>query len=58
VHKGSLDDRLAAVEYEMLVEALKTHHGNSTEAAEELGITRRVFGLRLDKYKIDYKKYR
>ncbi len=58
VENGSLDARLAAVEYEMLVEALKAHSGNITEAAESLGVTRRVFGLRLEKYKIDYKNYR
>jgi len=56
--KGGVETRLASVEYEMLIEALKTHSGNMTEAARELGMTRRVLGLRMDKYKIDYKKYR
>lgn len=56
--QGGLDAKLAAVEYEMLVETLKTHNGNISEAAEELGITRRIFGLRLSKYKIDYRNYR
>ena len=55
---GGLETRLASVEYEMLIEALKTYNGNMTEAARELGMTRRVLGLRMDKYKIDYKKYR
>ncbi|MDD2270660.1 MAG: sigma 54-interacting transcriptional regulator [Desulfuromonadaceae bacterium] len=57
-HLGGLETKLASVEYEMLIEALKTHNGNMTEAARELGMTRRVLGLRMDKYKIDYKKYR
>ena len=56
--KGGLETKLASVEYEMLIEALKTYNGNMTEAARELGMTRRVLGLRMDKYKVDYKKYR
>jgi Nif-specific regulatory protein len=56
--KGGLEMKLASVEYEMLVEALKSYHGNMTEAARELGMTRRVLGLRMDKYGIDYKQYR
>jgi Nif-specific regulatory protein len=56
--KGGLETKLASVEYEMLIEALKSHNGNMSEAARELGMTRRVLGLRLDKYRIDYKKYR
>jgi Nif-specific regulatory protein len=56
--KGGLEAKLASVEYEMLVEALKTHNGNMSEAARELGMTRRVLGLRMDKYRMDYKTYR
>jgi Nif-specific regulatory protein len=55
---GSLDTRLAAVEYEMIVEALQLHHGNMTEAAEQLGLTRRVLGLRMERFKLSYKHYR
>jgi len=58
VYKGSLEAKLASVEYEMLVEALKTHHGNMTEAARELGLTRRIMGLRLGKFNLDYKTFR
>jgi len=54
----SLDAKLQAVEYEMIVEALKTHKGNMTEAARELGLTRRIMGLRMTKYEISYKPYR
>jgi len=57
-YKGSLEAKLASVEYEMLVEALKTHHGNMTEAARELGLTRRIMGLRLGKFNLDYKTFR
>ncbi len=50
--------RLEAMEYEMLVEALRLHHGNSTEAARELGLTRRTMGLRMKKYRLDYREFR
>lgn len=56
--ESRLDAKLASVEYEMLVEALKNHKGNMTDAADELGITRRILGLRMAKYSLDYKKYR
>jgi len=42
----------------MIVEALKSHNGNTTEAARELGLTRRILGLRMEKYDINYKTYR
>ena len=41
-----LEAKLQAVEYEMIIEALKTQNGNMTEAAKELGLTRRILGLR------------
>jgi Nif-specific regulatory protein len=53
-----LDAKLKAVEYEMIIEALKTHRGNMTEAAKDLGLTRRILGLRMEKYQINYKTYR
>jgi Nif-specific regulatory protein len=53
-----LEAKIQAVEYEMIVEALKTHNGNTTEAAKELGLTRRILGLRLEKLSINYKNYR
>lgn len=55
---GSLETRLNAVEYEMIVEALKLHGGNTTEAAAYLGLTRRMLGLRMAKYKLNHKQFR
>lgn len=55
---GSLEARLNAIEYELIVDALKLHQGNMTEAATHLGLTRRVLGLRMAKYDLDYKNYR
>ncbi|SFA86607.1 sigma 54-interacting transcriptional regulator [Azotobacter beijerinckii] len=53
-----LEARLNAIEYELIVEALKLHHGNMTEAATHLGLTRRVLGLRMGKYHLNYRNYR
>jgi Nif-specific regulatory protein len=58
VQKGGLDAKLSAIEYEMIIDALKTYGGKMTEAARELGLTRRMLGLRMKKYGISYKDYR
>jgi len=58
VQKGSLSARLDAIEYEMIVEALKAQDGNMTEAARELGLTRRIITFRMQKYGINPKNFR
>jgi len=55
---GTLDARLAAAEYELIVDALKAQRGNTTKAAEHLGLTRRMLGLRMERYGLNYKLYR
>jgi DNA-binding NtrC family response regulator len=55
---GRLADRLDSLEYEMLVEALKASQGNITQAARELGLTKRIMGLRLKKFELDYRTFR
>lgn len=55
---SGLEAKLNVVEYEMLVEALKTHYGNMTEAARELGLSRRILGLRMKKHNLHYRNYR
>ena len=55
---GRLADRLDSLEYEMLVEALKASHGNITQAARELGLTKRIMGLRMNKFELDYRTFR
>jgi Nif-specific regulatory protein len=54
----TLEGKLEAVEYEMIVEALKSHEGNMTEAARDLGLTRRILGLRMEKHGLNYKRFR
>jgi len=55
---GTLESRLNALEYELIVDALKVHKGNMTAAARQLGLTRRILGLRLGKYKLDHRRFR
>lgn len=57
-YQGSLESKLNAVEYEMLVEALKNSKGNMTSAALELGLTKRIMGIRVNKFGIDYRNFR
>jgi Nif-specific regulatory protein len=56
--EGKLDETLARVEREMLIEALKRSKGNKARAARELGITERLMGLRVKKRGILVKQYR
>jgi len=56
--EGTLEARLNVIEYEMIVDALKAAHGNTTEAAAQLGLTRRILGLRLAKYSLDHRTFR
>lgn len=58
VMKGTLDETLDRVEREMIIEALKTCRGNKTKAAESLGITERVMGLRVNRHGINPKEYK
>ena len=54
----TLEAKLCAVEYEMIVEALKSNKGNIGEAAKELGLTRRMLGLRMQRHAVHYKSFR
>ena len=42
----------------MIVDALKNTQGNIARAAQLLGISERVIGLRIKKYNIDTKRFR
>jgi Nif-specific regulatory protein len=58
VIKETLESTLEKVEREMIVEALKNARGNKAKAAEALGITERIMGLRCDQYGVEAKKFR
>jgi Nif-specific regulatory protein len=55
---GSLQKALDALEYEMIIEAVKACRGNLSKVAEKLGLTIRMMGLRAKKYNIDLKAFK
>ncbi|GEO83049.1 hypothetical protein ROR02_31800 [Pararhodospirillum oryzae] len=55
---GPLEGRVRALEYEMIVEALKNTNGNVGEAARDLGVSRRVLGMRMERHGLTYKTFR
>ncbi len=55
---GTLDAALAALELRMITDALKDCRGNMAKAAERLGITERIMGLRMKKYNLRFKDFR
>ena len=58
VMKGTLEETLDNVEREMIIEALKNARGNKTKAAQAIGVTERIMGLRVAKHGIDPMEYR
>jgi len=56
--RGTLTDKLAAVESEIITDALKSSRGNVAKAARNLGVTERVMGLRVRRYAIDPKRFK
>lgn len=57
-YTGSLQQKLDAIENEMIIEALKRTKGNMSRAAAQLGLSDRIMGLRMKKFGIDYRKFR
>ena len=56
--RGILKAKLEQVEEEILLEALRSMRGNRAKAAKVLGITERIIGLRIKKYRIDCRQFR
>ena len=54
----SLEDAIAKLEYEMIIDALKNTRGNTTKAADLLKTTVRKFNYKAKRYNIDYRLYR
>ena len=54
----SLENAVANLEREMLIDALKNTRGNITVAAKILRTTVRKFSYKAEKYHIDYRNYR
>ncbi len=55
---GPLETRVAAMEMGMIVDSLKSTHGNISKTADQLGLTRRMLRLRMAKYGLEYKAFR
>jgi Nif-specific regulatory protein len=55
---GGLKASLQRVERELLLDALKSSRGNMAAAANALGITERIMGLRVRAYGIDARRFR
>ncbi|MFW5802936.1 MAG: sigma-54 interaction domain-containing protein [Verrucomicrobiota bacterium] len=55
---GDFNTAVRNFEIELITEALKDTQGNQTKAAEALGITKRMIQYKVDKYNIDYRRFR
>ncbi len=56
--RGTLKNIIANMERDVIVEELKRTRGNMAQAARSLGITERMIGLRVEKYKIDTARFK
>lgn len=54
---GSLTARVALLEKDMIVDALKSSEGNIAAAARQLGITARMVRYKIKKLGIDYQRF-
>jgi Nif-specific regulatory protein len=54
----SLEDAVASLEKEMIIDALKNTGGNATMATQILQTTVRKFAYKAQKYGVDYRQYR
>jgi len=55
---GTLHEALDNVERGLILDALKSSRGNKAKAAQALGLTERVMGLRVQKHGIDPRRFR
>jgi Nif-specific regulatory protein len=57
-HKGTLQSIIEKVEKQLIIDALTTNKGNVLKSAQDLCISNRKLGLRIEKYNLDVAKYR
>jgi len=55
---GTLAERVALFERDIIVDALKRSNGNISAAARDLGTTARILGYKIKKLGIDYRRFR
>ncbi len=58
MHVGTLDTILDTMEKQIIIDSLIASKGNSAKAADQLGITERMMGIRTKKYDIDPKRFK
>lgn len=58
MQSGTLDIILGKMERQIILDALISTKGNSAKAADQLGITERMMGIRIKKYNIDPKRFK
>ena len=58
IDKGTLNNVLEKVERQMIMDALILTRGNISKAAVQLGITKRIMRMRINKYKIVAQRYK
>ena len=56
--RGKLEQLIVAYEMELIVDALKDAEGSQARAAYLLGTTKRIIQYKIQKYGIDYRKFR
>jgi Nif-specific regulatory protein len=56
--RGKLEQLVASYEMELITDALKDAEGNQTKAAKLLGTSKRVIQYKVQKYGIEYRKFR
>jgi Nif-specific regulatory protein len=57
-HVGTLQESLDNLERELITDALKSARGNCAQAARALRISERIMGLRIEKFGIDWRRFR
>jgi Nif-specific regulatory protein len=57
-NSGTFENMVASYEKELIIDALKDCKGNQTNAAKLLKTTKRIIQYKIEKYGIEYRKYR
>jgi Nif-specific regulatory protein len=55
--QGSLRERVTILEKDAIIDALKRSEGNVSAAARDLGLTPRMVRYKIEKLRIDYRRF-
>ncbi len=56
--QGKFHNLVENYEIELITEALKESAGNQSKAARQLGLTKRIIQYKIQKYNIEYRRFR